>query len=245
MGTQTRIMLAAAFLAAVPAACHGQGFSVSPVRLHMKAHERALALRLGNEGAGDLKLKAELHRWSQGDQGQDILQPSDDLVVSPPLLRVPAKGEQVVRLILAAPRDSQRQMTYRLLLREERDPALDSAGTVPISVVLSLPIFVTPTAARHALDCGVHLTERGESIAECRNRGQAHVMLTRLELLSDEAVVGRYEGSRYLLSGTQLRIPLVTELGAVSVSKLKLRAQLDTGEARVWPIPEIHFPRAE
>ncbi|NBT10536.1 MAG: hypothetical protein EBT24_06000 [Betaproteobacteria bacterium] len=145
MGTQLRTMLAAAFLSAAPAVCYSEGFSVSPVRLHLGERERAVALRLGNEAQKELRLKAELYAWSQDEQGRDHLQPSDDLVVSPPRLRVPAQGEQVVRLILAAPRNPERQMTYRLLLREERDVLPESSGSVPISLALSLPIFVTPT----------------------------------------------------------------------------------------------------
>ncbi|NBQ91910.1 MAG: hypothetical protein EBS47_06190 [Betaproteobacteria bacterium] len=245
MGTQLRTMLAAAFLSAAPAVCYSEGFSVSPVRLHLGERERAVALRLGNEAQKELRLKAELYAWSQDEQGRDHLQPSDDLVVSPPRLRVPAQGEQVVRLILAAPRNPERQMTYRLLLREERDVLPESSGSVPISLALSLPIFVTPTTARHALECGVQPNEDGHATAHCHNRGRAHTRVTRLELLNGSTVVARYEGSQYVLAGAESRIPLAFQPHQSPSPTWELRAQLDVGESQTWPLSNIRLSRAE
>lgn len=234
MGTQLRTMLAAALIGAAPAVCHSEGFSVSPVRLHLDARDRSIALRLGNQGPQEVRLRAELYAWSQDELGRDQLTPSDDLVVSPPLPRVPARGEQVVRLILTVPRDPNRQMTYRLLLREEREPTQESAQAVPIALVLSLPLFITPASARHALECSVESDPAQQPSVHCHNAGRAHARVSRIDLKSGDTVMGRYEGNLYVLPGSRLRIPMATKPSIFEGSSWELQAQLDGSEMRRW-----------
>lgn len=245
MGMHVRTVLAAALLGAAPALCLSEGFSVSPVRLHLGERDRAVALRLGNQGQKELKLRAELYAWRQNEQGRDQLEPSDDLVMSPQLLRVPAQGEQVVRLILAGPRDPDRQMTYRLLLREERDVAPDATIGVPISLVLSLPIFVTPRVARHALECELQAQEGEQAAVRCRNPGRAHARIARLELNDEHTTVARFEGNLYLLPGAETRIPLAVEAGKTVGAARSLQALLDLGEWKRWPARTLNASRAE
>jgi fimbrial chaperone protein len=73
-------------------------FQVSPIRLQLSLRERATALHLANTGDTALVLHAEVMHWSQDTQGQDLLEPSNDLVLSPPVVNLPPGGQQVVRL---------------------------------------------------------------------------------------------------------------------------------------------------
>ena len=231
---------AAALLAAAPGlAGAAGGFSVAPVRLFFGEKDRALAVRLSNESATELVLHADVQAWSQDEQGRDRLEPSDDLVVSPTVLRIRPRAEQVVRLILVTPRYPARQMSYRLFLREQ-PPAKAAqetdAARLPITLTLSLPVFITPARARHALECGLADPEATPPVAVCENRGRAHARLGRLDLLDGSALVARHEGSLYLLPGTRLSIPLVADPRAPAARGGTLSALLDGGESLSWRV---------
>lgn len=231
-------VLAALLLAVAPALCPAGGFAVSPVRLFFEERDRALALRLSNEGDAEIRLQAELHAWSQDAQGRDRLEPSDDLVVSPTLIRVRPRSEQVVRLILAVPREPNRQMTYRLLIREDRAAAPPTAAVVPISLVLSLPVFVTPASARPALACELEPVDSQRRVATCRNSGTAHARVGRMDLLDGSDLIGRFEGSVYVLPGSQVRIPLAVDASSAARAGQLLRALTDGEQQLTWKISD-------
>lgn len=242
-----------------PTAAMAGGFSVSPVRLFFGEKDRAVALRLSNESDQPLSLVTEVRAWSQDAQGQDRLEVSDDLIVSPAMLRIPPGREQVVRLILAAPRDPARQMTYRLFLREQirAMPAADEGSTrseasarsaeppaVPIALALSLPVFITPPKARHDLQCAVEWPTTSEPLAHCENRGRAHARLGRLDLLEGPALLARHEGSVYLLPGVRVAVKLAAERLVDKGGPRVLRALLDDQESRQWVVPEADEARS-
>src|SRR4051812_34447113 len=114
-----KFLLRAACLAAItiPAA-HAGSFSVSPVRIFMGMRDRATGVTIINEGDTDLVMQAELFEWKQKPDGTDDLQPTQDLVLAPPILRLAKGARQVVRLAnLRAPTPGE-QLTYRLIIRE-------------------------------------------------------------------------------------------------------------------------------
>lgn len=243
----TRRKLAAAVLAAVSTLAQAGGFSVAPVRLNFGERDRAVALRLTNQADAPLTLHADLRAWTQDAQGQDRLEPSDDLVVSPPVLRLAPRAEQVVRLILTVPRDPARQTAYRLILREQLAPApADQPGAqIPIALALSLPVFVTPRSAQPALRCTLAAPGAADPEAVCENTGTAFVRLGQVELLEGTTTLARHEGGPYLLPGTRRVLPLRGEGGLAAQAQLpapgrratRLRAQLEQGETRQWELP--------
>ena len=250
-------------LGGAPGPAEAGGFSVAPVRLFFGERDRAVAVRLSNEADQELVLRADLQAWSQDEQGHDRLEPSDDLIVSPPMMRVPARGEQTVRVLLAVPRDASRQMSYRLILREEVsavDAAAPETARLPIALALSLPLFITPRGASHGLQCELGPIHRSTTTVLCENHGTAHARLGRLDLLDGGIPVARHEGSVYLLPGSRRVIELAREgrsgeLGHAgdrgadvarsadparpidgAQSGQTLRALLDGQELRVWPV---------
>lgn len=232
---------AVALWATAPGLAGASGFSVAPVRLFFGEKDRAVAVRLSNEGSTERVLHADVQAWSQDGQGRDRLEPSDDLVVSPTVLRIRPHAEQVVRLILVTPRDAARQMSYRLFLREQ-PPAAALQGTegarLPITLTLSLPVFITPARARHALQCQLAGTEAATPTAVCENPGRAHARLGRIDLLDGPSLVARHEGSLYLLPGTRLSIPLAVDQGTSGLRGRTLSALLDGGESLSWGVAQ-------
>ena len=117
---------------------HAGAFSVSPVRIHMTPRERVVAVSIANEGETEVALQADVHVWAQAADGTDTLQSTEDMILAPPIIRLAPKARQVVRLALLRPADAQRQLTYRLIVREV--PEI----TQPKDQTLQVPITLAP-----------------------------------------------------------------------------------------------------
>ena len=93
-------------------------FSVSPVRIYMSPRDRAVAVTITNESDEELVMQADVYEWKQKAGGEDDLTLSEDLVLSPPILKLAPRARQVVRLATLKPVQGARQATYRLIVRE-------------------------------------------------------------------------------------------------------------------------------
>jgi len=183
-------------------------FSISPVRVFLEPRDRAVALTIVNGADTEVVLQADVLHWSQDGAGQDRLEPSDDVIVSPPILKVPPQGRQVVRLARLVMPDPQRQLTYRLLLREVPDTsrATQPGASLPIALALSIPIFLSPTGAQSDVRCEMHAGQPLE--IACRNHGRAHAQVRELSVQREGRTLGRFEGAVYLLAGSARVLPL-------------------------------------
>jgi fimbrial chaperone protein len=73
-------------------------FTVTPVRIYMTPQDRAIAVTVTNDGDETLVMQADIYEWKQKLNGEDDLTLSEDLFLSPPILKVAPKSRQVVRL---------------------------------------------------------------------------------------------------------------------------------------------------
>src|SRR5262245_58348027 len=72
-------------------------FNVSPVRVELSAQSRTQALTVRNDGAEPSVVQVQLYEWSQ-EAGQDILRPTGELLVSPPVFTVQPGQSQLLRI---------------------------------------------------------------------------------------------------------------------------------------------------
>jgi fimbrial chaperone protein len=149
-----KMVRALALLSAGVGGCLAQAasFSVTPVRIYMKPSDRAVAVTLTNEGEQPVALQADLFVWSQKPDGTDELVSTEDMALSPPILKLAPKSRQVVRLALLKKFEGERQLTYRLVVRDvpEATAPKDANVAIPITLALSM---------RHRLQhasCRVH-----------------------------------------------------------------------------------------
>jgi fimbrial chaperone protein len=112
------------------------------------------SVTIRNGGAEPVVVQLEVSSWSQR-EGEALLAPTTDLLATPPIFRIPAGGTQLVRVGLRRAPDPQRELSYRLFLREVPS-ATPSASSIRITLSISLPVFVTPLAKLAPL-AGVHL----------------------------------------------------------------------------------------
>ncbi len=235
-GTIRVTLLAFAALAAAASGARAQGLTVIPVTINMAPGQQAAVLTVENHEQSDASFQVRAFAWSERD-GHQQLDPTTDVLASPPLGSIAASGVQVVRIVLRrAPKD--REATYRILLDQIPPPA--KAGSVNIVLRQSLPVFAQPQARVAA-----HLAWRverdaGHTYLVATNDGTKHESVRDIVLTTAAGAPVKVEGRTlpYVLAGSFKRWQIDFAPGAPAGAGLRLAARSDGGpiETNV-PIP--------
>lgn len=224
--------------APLPPACAGQ-FSVSPVRIQMAARDRATAITLTNEGDTDLVMQADVYHWKQKPDGQDELQLTEDLILSPPILKLKPKSRQVVRLARLRTLPSGEQQTYRLIVRELPEAQVsEGAVKLQIAMAFSLPIFISPPGTRRELLCSAERGVAGSVRALCENQGTAYAQPIEFVLkAADGTQLAAKEAGGYLLPGIRRGFDLTAASSApIPAGAARLQVRQDTGAVQTFDV---------
>jgi fimbrial chaperone protein len=219
-----------AVLLCLASSAQAGSFSVNPVRVTLSPKQVVGALTVRNLGAETAVIQLETLDWSQPG-GQDRLAPTGQILATPPILSIPPGVSRIIRVGLMRPVDPQRELTYRLILREVPPPR-PLAQALRVALQISLPVFVDPS---HPVAPQLHWrllrTPDGHLRLEARNDGTAHVQLDYVELLSGESTtpVAVQKTVEYVLPGSarswNLEVAKAPALGTL----LHLRAETDAG----------------
>ena len=199
------LALFAALLAIGDAALAAGSFSVSPVRVDLRAGQTGGSIEVINNGSTEIQLTVERFAWRAGASG-DQLEPTADFVASPPLFDLRPGERQVLRILFVRPADPQRQLTYRIALQES--PARLPATGLATVLRVTLPVFVTPPRAVPSLQWR-RVDSPDGTFLEVENRGDATALLAGIRLEGARDLEG---GSGYVLPG-QTRRWRAPELG--------------------------------
>lgn len=227
-------VLAAALLLGLTAGAHSAlaaNFSVTPVRIYMKPQDRAVAVTITNESDTPVVLQADLYAWSQKPDGTDDLKLTEDLILSPPIIKLAAKARQVVRLARLMPPDASRQLTYRMIMREvpEALPKKEQIQ-VQIALALSLPVFITPPVAKREMACAPSAAPAGALNVTCENKGTAYAQVREIVAKQGDRVIGRFEGGAYILPGAHKAMPVKLD-APLPGGRLQLVVTYDDGRS--------------
>jgi fimbrial chaperone protein len=230
-GAALRRGLALCWLAAATSAAAGS-FSISPIRVELATGTRAQVLTVRNEEDRQVVVQLRTLAWSQID-GQDHLEPTRDLLATPPLFTLPARGQQIVRIASRHAADADRELDYRLLIEEVPQAAPEGFTGLQVALRLSLPVFVQPRqAARQSLSwSAVWLSDRQLAL-RAHNAGAAHVQVLDFDVQAAAATPLTLHNSaaRYLLPGSVAEWTLELPQGTVRFDTLRLRGASDQGE---------------
>jgi len=214
-------------------------FSVNPVRIFMTPKDKAVAVTITNEGDEELVMQADLYTWRQKPGGEDELVLTEDLLMSPPIIKLAGKSRQVVRLARLSPIKQAEQLTYRMIVREIPE-ALPNKGTLQlqIAIAFSLPVFITPPTAKYKLDCTASKTAPDTISATCENSGTAYAQLIDFTLTgqNDEKLASRDTGA-YILPTIKRDFDIKSEGNkAIPGGKANLTVRMDDGSKKTFEV---------
>lgn len=214
-------------------------FTVSPVRIYMTPSDKAVAVTINNDSDKDLVMQADVYTWKQRPNGEDDLALTEDLLLSPPIIKLGPKMRQVVRLARLHPVQQARQQTYRLIVREipEARPKTENIQ-LQIAVAFSIPIFITPPNTKYQLECKTARTAADSASVSCRNNGTAYAQIIDFSLvgMNGDKLASRSNGG-YILPEIERNFDIKSENGKpVPAGNAKLTVMLDDGSKQSFDV---------
>jgi fimbrial chaperone protein len=223
--------LALYLLAAASTAAAGS-FSISPIRVEFSGAARTQVLTVRNEEDRAVVVQLRTLAWSQP-AGQDRLDPTRELLATPPLFTLPAHGQQIVRIATRRDVDPQRELAYRLLVEEVPQPAPQGFTGLQVALRLSLPVFLhAQQAPRESLTWTAAWLADGRLALRARNDGAAHVQVLDFDVQPPGVTHAPLHNSaaRYLLPGSEAEWTLELPRDLARFDTLRLHGASDQGE---------------
>lgn len=208
---------------------------IDPVRVELSPQQQTVAITIRNSSDQPTTLEIKPVVWAQVD-AKDVYTPTRELLISPPLVTIPAHGVQVIRAALRRKADPAKELTYRINLQEL--PAAPLAGVTGVQVALriGLPVFVKPSSGKAAPKMEWKLMHQSDGSLNVgfRNTGNAHVQISDFSLLNpgSNGVIAEEQGASYVLAGQGREWHLKTSpTEKIAGNRLRLVAFTDAGNA--------------
>lgn len=209
--------------------------TVLPVGLNLSAGQDRAAITVTNRGDEAVVMQVDPVAWTQSDDGDHYV-PTGDLVVNPPVFVIAPRRAQVLRVGLRRPPAGEREVAYRLLLREVPSPgaaAGTDAGRVRVLLQLRLPVYVAPAKAVRSQQWRATRMADGAVAVDVTNDGTVHLVVNELTLRAGtDAPVAARRTSVAVFPGVTRRWDLRPD-GPLPQAPLTLQASTDQGPRHV------------
>ncbi|MBU6375122.1 MAG: fimbria/pilus periplasmic chaperone [Bdellovibrionales bacterium] len=204
---------------------HAGNFDVAPIRVTLDEQTTSAALTLRNAGPTEVVIHAEVLKWN----APENYSPTREILVNPPIFRIPAQGSQVIRVGLLQPLLSSTELAYRLYLQEVLPPPKKGTSGLRTALRLGVPIFIPPKVVRSDLRWSATRSKDGSVQIEAINRGNTHIQLIDLKLdIPGNPTLSR-RVRQYLLPGQTSRWNLGSS-ARWNQGSINLEAKTDGGE---------------
>ena len=223
------ILLCATATAAAPAAA--STFTIAPIRAELGAAHHSAALTLMNVEDQPVVVEVRAVTWSQID-GEEHLEDTHDLLVSPAVLQIPANGSQIVRVALRNAATEDHEITYRVVFDEIPQAAPAGFNGLRVALRLSVPVFVAPAHGRPIpnVTWDLHHLEDGSFEVAAFNQGTAHLLVTDFDVEAGMATPLHAKTSKYLLAGSRMTWQLKSDDVQAWQGPILVHGHSDQGE---------------
>jgi fimbrial chaperone protein len=218
-------------LCAAAAPASASTFTIAPIRAELGAAHHSAALTLINAEDQPVVIQVRAMEWSQR-HGEEHLEDTHDLLVSPAVLQIPGNGSQIVRVALRDAANQDHELTYRVIFDEVPQAASAEFNGLRVSLRLSVPVFVAPAHGRAAADVTweLHRMTGGDFEVVAFNQGTAHVQVTDFDVQAGTAMPIHANTSKYVLAGSRMIWQLKAEDVMTWRGPLVVHGHSDQGE---------------
>lgn len=176
-----RLVFAAVVVLAASIGARAGSLQVEPVLIDLTAPGAASIITLRNEGATPINAQIRVFRWSQVD-GKENLEPSDDVVASPPAAKLAPKSNYVVRVVRVTKRPVSGEESYRVLVDQLPEGAQQKGNAVNLLVRYSIPVFFGAADRSTASLVWSVAVNGGKLKITARNTGERRIRIASLVL---------------------------------------------------------------
>ncbi len=224
----------AAAMLALSSSAFAAGLQVTPISLQIPVNRQAEGIWLVNSSQEPLAAQVRAFAWTQKD-GEDLLAPTGNLTISPPLIEIPPGGRQLVRVLRTGPAPAAgAESSYRLIVDElpsqtpqqaqadAKDNAKDRrAYGMKFLMRYSVPVFIGDATEEDIRAAGSHLrwniSRQADTYAfEVRNEGSMHAQLAELAAIHADGLTTPINTGMlgYVLPGSTMRWSIAAPKGA-------------------------------
>ena len=181
-----RNALALVLLAAASQAS-AASFGLAPLGLTIASREHSGSVVVTNTGTDEIVIQVRPYAWTQ--DGQESRTETRELILNPPIFKLPAGEQQLVRIAarVAPPKEVER--AYRLVFGEVPLASEAVGGGFRIRVAMDIPLYIEPvTPASAQLSWNIESTATGNRLIAA-NSGGRHFRLREVRLQQGTEVV--------------------------------------------------------
>jgi fimbrial chaperone protein len=224
--------LALLMLAAAAAPAAASTFNISPIRAQLTASHPTEALTIMNADDSPVVVQVRVVSWSQK-SGTEQLEDTRELLATPPVLQIPANGQQIVRVALRRAPDPAQELTYRVIFEEVPQAAPKDFVGLRVALRLSIPIFVAPAhgAANAQVAWESRWLPNGQLEVAATNSGSGHLQITDFEAQFPGSLMPlRGVTSKYVLPGSRMSWVLTPPADATRQGTIPIHGHSDQGD---------------
>jgi fimbrial chaperone protein len=218
--------------AAIAAPASASTFNISPIRVQLDGSHRTEALTLANAGDSPVVVQVRVVSWSQKD-GAEELQDTRDVLVTPPVLQIPANAQQIVRVALRRAADSAQELSYRVIFQEVPQAAPADFRGLQVALRISIPVFVAPAQGKANADLAwaSRWLPNGQFELTAVNNGTAHSQIMDFEARFPGSLMPLHgAASKYVLPGSRMSWILTPPADATRQGVVPIRGRSDQGD---------------
>jgi fimbrial chaperone protein len=210
---------------------------VAPTTLDLLAPDSAATLNLRNEDNRAINVQIRVFRWTQSG-GADRLEPTTDVVASPPSQTLGPNADYVVRVVRVSKQAVAGEESYRVVVDELPDPARRRPGIVNLVLRYSVPVFFrSPDVGPAQVSWTIGRTGNALAVT-AKNAGQQRLKIADLKLMDGpgqsitlgKGLVG------YVLGNATMQWSFPVRGNNLSGRSVTLSAQSDTGQVNATAV---------
>ena len=189
-------------------------FVVKPIRIYVFPQKTTAVFEIQSLTDKKIAVEAEVRKWDQDPEGNDILVPTEDVVVVPPYIELEGRQKQLVRLAYLG-NFSRPQEFYRLLLRQvprkikpEKNPK-KVKPYIQILLNLSIPVFVNSKSdINYSLNFEPKEKSKEKVSLTIKNDGNAFAKIVHVSLFKGEKEIFSKNMVKYVLPKKEILFEL-------------------------------------
>jgi fimbrial chaperone protein len=136
-----RSALAVALLA-VTSQVTAASFGLAPIGVTIAAREQSASVVVTNTGTDDVVIQVRPYAWTQN--GHELRTETRELVLNPPIFKLTAGAQQLVRVASRPAPPQEAERAYRLVFDEVPAGPQASGAGFRIRVAMDIPLYVQP-----------------------------------------------------------------------------------------------------
>jgi len=152
-------------------------FSINPVSLSLSGKRASSLLTLKSNGTEPVRVQITAYEWSEARDGTAKLEPTEDLLVFPPIATLAPGASRAIRIGTAAPQGIV-EKSYRIYIEEmPPEESKPKPGEVRVLSRFGIPVFLAPIKPSPELKLETVGVTEGHVRLTIANAGNVHARL--------------------------------------------------------------------